>query len=210
MRLTKRTNLSVTILLLLFGLTCILVLPGLPVGRAATTPNPTGQKASSSGLDGSRQAAMEKLYAQFKAGAPFSEEEGVILRKFGVGGTLTDLEADVVISRALYDYYIAAKALSKEQEELLGRYTRPVARRTTAVADLKTQLLNKRKAAAAAAPPRTTPLSQLTYWTGAGRSRPCFMRQPSAILPWANYGNAHRKARSMKSRPEKFLQGSTV
>ena len=58
MRFTKRTNLSVTILLLLFGLTCILLLPGLPIGRAATTPHAPSQKSSSSGLDGSRQAAM--------------------------------------------------------------------------------------------------------------------------------------------------------
>jgi hypothetical protein len=158
MRFTKRTNLSVTILLLLFGLTCILVLPGLPVGRAATTPRAPSQKSSSSGLDSSRQAAMEKLYGQLKAGDPFSEEEGNILRQFGAGSVITDLEADVVISRALFDYYIAGKELTKEQELLFDQYSLSVARRSTDVADLKTQLLNKRIAAAAAAPPRTTPL----------------------------------------------------
>ncbi len=158
MRLLKRTDFSVTILLVLFGLTCVLVLPGLPAGRAATTPFAASQKVPSSGLNSSRQADLEKLYAQFKSGAPFSEEEVVILTKFGAGVTLTDLEADVVISRALFDHYISGKELTKEQHELLGRYSLSVARRSTDIADLKTQLLNKRIAAAAAAPPRTAPL----------------------------------------------------
>ncbi len=158
MRLVKRSNLGVTILLLLFGLTCLLVLPGLPVGRASTTARRPMQKVSSSGVDSSRQAAMEKLYSRLKAGDSFSEEEGNVLRKFGAGVTITDLEADVVISRALYDYYIASKELTKEQQELLDQYSLFVARRPTDVADLKTQLLNRRIAAAAAAPPRTAPL----------------------------------------------------
>lgn len=157
MRLPKSMNHCVTLLFLLFGLTCVVVLPGLPVGRAATTRAPR-QKLSSFGLDGSRQQAMEKLYDQFKSGDSFSEEEGIILRKFGAGSAITDLEADLVISRALFDYYISGKELTKEQEELLGRYSSFVARRSTDVADLKRQLLNKRIAAAAAAPQRTTPL----------------------------------------------------
>jgi hypothetical protein len=168
MRLTKRTNLSVTILLLLFGLICILVLPGLPVGRAATTPRGPSQKVSTSGLDGARQAAMEKLYGQLKSGDSFSEEEGIILRRFAAGGAITDLEADLVISRALYDFYILGKELTKEQEDLFDRYSLFVARRPTDVADLKTQLLNKRKAAAATAPPRSTPLAPPTNDTCAG------------------------------------------
>ena len=156
MRLAKRT---VIILLTLFGLTCVLVLPGFPVGTAAITPRVATQKASSSGLDSSRQADLEKLYSQFKAGEPFSEEEGNILQNFAAGGAITNLEADLVISRALFDYYIAARQLTREQQELLDQYSLLVARRSTDVADLKTQLLNKRIAAAAAAPPRTTPLA---------------------------------------------------
>src|SRR4030095_16655471 len=153
MRLANRTNLSVTILLLLFGLACVLVLPGLPVGRAATTPRGPSQKASSSGLDSSRQAAMEKLYGQLKSGESFSEEEGNILRRFAAGNAITDLEADVVISRALYNFYIVAIELTKEQEDLFDRYSLFVARRPTDVTDLKKQLLEKRRAAAATAPP---------------------------------------------------------
>ena len=157
MRLAKRMNLGVAILVTLFGLTCVLILPGFPVGRAATTPAPLIQKGSS-GLDSSRQAALEKLYSQLKNGEAFSEEEGNILRRFAAGGAITELEADLLISRALFDYYITGQELTKEQQELLDQYTQYVARRSTDVADLKRQLLNKRIAAAANAPPRSTPL----------------------------------------------------
>ena len=156
MRLAKRMNLGLAILVTLFGLT-VLIMPGFPVGWAATTPVSLIQKGSS-GLDSSRQAALEKLYSQFKNGDPFSEEEGNILRKFAAGGTMTELEADLLISRALFDHYITGQELTKEQQELLDQYTQLVARRSTDVADLKRQLLNKRIAAAANAPPRSTPL----------------------------------------------------
>lgn len=153
MRTPRPTTVSFTILITLIGLTCILVLPELSASRAATAPR-TVQKASKSGLDGSRREALEKLYNQLKAGEPFSEEETAILRKYNMGETVTDLEADVVISRALYDYYIAFEDLTKDQQLLLGRYQQFVSRRAQDIADLKTQLLNKRIAAAAAAPPR--------------------------------------------------------
>ncbi|HEX5735307.1 MAG TPA: C25 family cysteine peptidase [Blastocatellia bacterium] len=81
-----------------------------------------------------------------------------MLRRFEAGGALVDLEADVVISRALFDNFILAKELTREQQEVFDRYSEFVSRRTTDIADLKTQLLNKRKAAAAVAPPRTAPL----------------------------------------------------
>ncbi|HSE36231.1 MAG TPA: hypothetical protein VLG74_02945, partial [Blastocatellia bacterium] len=165
MHLAKR---SVIILLTLFGLTCVLVLPGFPVGTAAITPRVATQKSASSGLDSSRQAAMEKLYSQFMAGDPFSEEEGNILRNFGAGAAISNLEADLVISRALFDYYVAAKELTREQHELLDQYSVFVARRSTDVADRKTQLLNQRIAAAAAAPPRTAPLAPPSNDTCAG------------------------------------------
>ena len=158
MRFARRMNLGVTLLLTMVGFTCVLVLPGLPVGRAATSSRSLSQKLAGSGLDSSRQSAMEKLLGQLKGGDQFSEEEANILRRFGSGAAITDLEADLVISRALYDYYISGKELTKQQQELLDEYSLFVARRSTDVADLKTQLLNKRIAAAAAAPPRTTPL----------------------------------------------------
>jgi len=136
----------------------VAVLPGLTVVRAALTPQIAAQKLSSQGVDSAQQKAMQKLYTQLKAGDPFSEEEAKILLQFGEGLAITSLEADTVISRALYNYYIAGAELTKEQEELLDLYSQFVAFRSTDVSDLKTQLLNRRISAAIAALPRTTPL----------------------------------------------------
>ena len=141
--------------LILAGLTALLILPG---SRASTSPDMTVspktiQKQSGSSLDTERQSALEKLYAQFKAGGAFSKEEAAILQRFGAGGAISELEADIVISRALYDFYVADKELTKEQEDLLDRYSQFVSRRLTDVADLKLQIYNRRVAAAAAAPP---------------------------------------------------------
>src|SRR5882724_10343416 len=155
----KRARTFFRVIFVLAGIACWLVLPGIPLNQASANrlAQPT-QKQLSSGLNAERQAALEKIYAHFKAGEPFSEEEGKILRAFGGAAAVTDLEADVVISRALYDFYIAGKELSPQQEELFDRYSLSVSRRVTDVADRKTQLLNKRIAAAATAEPRTSPL----------------------------------------------------
>ena len=153
MRLTKRMSLCVTGVLLLFGFTCVLILPCLPVSRAATKPSPAGQKQTLAGLDGSHQSAMERLYGELKAGVLFSEEERKILQKFGSGAEITELEADVVISRTLFDFYITGKPLTKEQEDLFDRYSLFKSRQPTDIADLKTQLLEKRRTAASAAGP---------------------------------------------------------
>lgn len=141
--------------LILAGLTALLILPS---GRANTSSGKIGssestQKQFGSSLDAERQAALEKLFNQLKAGGAFSKEEAAILQRFGSGQAVSELEADLVISRALYDFYVADKELTKEQEDLFERYSQFVARRSTDVADLKLQLYNKRVAAAAAAPP---------------------------------------------------------
>jgi hypothetical protein len=149
---TTHTNVSLPILAALMGLTVVLLLPGFSASRASTASY-SGQNVLTSGLDSARREALEKLCKQLIAGSPFSEEEAAILRKFNSGASITDLEADVVISRALYDFYVAAKELTKDQQLLLDRYQRSVPRRATDIANLKTQLLNKRIAAAAGATP---------------------------------------------------------
>jgi hypothetical protein len=152
-------NLKLAVLLTLAGVVSVLALPGLPVSWAKATSRTQRQEVSRSGLDGSRQAALEKLYNQLKSGDSFSEEEAIILGRFGEGLALSELEADVLISRALNDYYVTGNELTKEQEDLLGRYEQFVARRDHDIADRKSQSLNKRIAAAAAAPARNTPLA---------------------------------------------------
>lgn len=119
-------------------------------------------------LDSQRQAALEKLRAQFNAGAPFAAEEQDILRRYEAPQPITDLEADVLISRALYDYYVADQPLSGEQQELLSRYEQSVSRRDHGIADRKAQLLKACEQAAAAAGPRATPLVAAPNDTCAG------------------------------------------
>lgn len=150
--------------LILAGVSAVVLswlsLPGLQLGRASvTTPVVLGASTQNAegAVDPERLTAIARLYAQVRAGAPASEEEADILRRFAAGLSITQLEADVVISRALYGYYISESELTREQEILLARYRSFVARRETDIRDLKTQLLNKRKAAAADAPVRTTP-----------------------------------------------------
>ncbi len=159
---TKRTRHLAGLTLLIVGLFAWLTLPETLLNRATSAhsagPLFQGKAISPSALDPQRQAALQKLLSELKGGAQFSEEETILLRKFEAGGAISDLEADIVISRALYDLFILAKELSREQQEVFDRYSQFASRRTTDIADLKTQLLNKRKAAAAAAPPRQTPL----------------------------------------------------
>jgi hypothetical protein len=160
---TKRTKHLAGLTLLIVGLIAWLILPEALFYQATSAhiAGPLsfqGKSISPSALDPQRQAALQKLLLQLKEGAPFSEEETAVLRRFEAADAISELEADTVISRALYDNFILSKELTREQQELLSRYSQFVARRSSDIADLKTQLLNKRKAAAANAPPRNTPL----------------------------------------------------
>jgi len=137
----KRTRYSVTLFLTLVGLGVWLALPNLQQGQASVSRPAAGaaQKPAATGLDSERQAALVKLLAQLRAGTPFSEEETLLLRRFEAEGTLTELEADVVISRALYDFYIRGVELTPRQSALLDQYALSVSRRNTDVLDMKTQ-----------------------------------------------------------------------
>ncbi len=153
---TRRARHRLILGLVLAGVIGWLFLPGLRLGRASATARVVrgaSMQNPASGLDAERQAAMAKLYSQVRAGAPASEEEGDILRRFAGGLPISQLEADVVIARALYAYYISRSELTREQEILLARYKSFVARRETDIRDLKTRVLNEHKARTAGLPP---------------------------------------------------------
>src|SRR5256714_900435 len=151
---SKHVRYSVSLLLMLAGVSIWLALPNLQSGHASGSRSPIGATRQTATLDGERRAALDKLLKEWKAGAPVSEEEASLLRRYAGGETLTELEADVLISRTLYAHYVQGVQLTREQSDLLGRYSQSVARHSSDVLDLKRQLLNKRLAAAAAAPPR--------------------------------------------------------
>jgi hypothetical protein len=129
-----------------------LVLPGISMGGASSAhtgkPASSRQLASGSGLDRAREAAVRDLYFQYQSGEKFSKEEERILRSYGEGSRVSELEADVLVSRALYDHYVAGRVLSREQQALFDRYKLKLARRSTDILDLKEQLFAARLAAA--------------------------------------------------------------
>jgi hypothetical protein len=96
----------------------------------------TSRAASGPQQESSREAALNNLHAQLKARAPFSAEETQILLRFKNGEDVSDLEADVVISRALYRRYVAGESLGAEQKALLGQYKEFIARNGKRIADL--------------------------------------------------------------------------
>jgi hypothetical protein len=154
----KRKKVTVSLLIVVLGIAVLLVLPGLPLGKVTRVTHASNrfiskQSITTSEIDAARKAALASLYAQLKAGGAFSEEEAAVLKKFDAGASITELEADTIISRALYNHFIAKKALTKEQQELLDQYTLFVSRREKDILDLKTQKLNERKAATQNAPP---------------------------------------------------------
>ena len=156
--LTKRPTHFVGLSIIVAGLLGLVVLP-LPPGSATGPAYAVRQNRSASDLGKARTEALHKLSSQLDAGSQFAEEETILLRRFNAGGPLSELEADTLVSRALYDFYITGNELNRAQQELLSRYTKMVSRRDQDVADLKTRLLDQRKAAAATGRSSITPLA---------------------------------------------------
>ena len=158
---SRRIRYGISFLVTLAGMCLWLAMPNLQAGRASASEpvKSAAQKPVTAGLDPERRAALEKLLAQSKAGATFSEEETSLLRRYAAGEMLSQLEADTLISRALYHYHVMGNELTREQQDLLGRYSVYVARRNTDVLDLKIQAMNQRIAAAANAPRSNAPLA---------------------------------------------------
>ncbi|MDW8412838.1 MAG: putative Ig domain-containing protein [Acidobacteriota bacterium] len=69
---------------------------------------------------------LRELYRDLQAGAPFSDIEAEILRRFASGEEIADIEAELVISRAHYLKTVLRAELSQEQEEILRRYEQEI------------------------------------------------------------------------------------
>ena len=87
---------------------------------AATGEQRSG--ASNGSVDEQRAAILRKLSIKRQSGAPFAIQEIEILDAFEAGLTIALIEADIVISRTLYDVYVAGKTPTPEQRNLLGPY----------------------------------------------------------------------------------------
>jgi uncharacterized repeat protein (TIGR01451 family) len=69
-----------------------------------------------------RDGVLIGLLKRLKAGRPFAPEERAILDAYNAGLAISQLEADVLASRALYNKYVAGKPVSPDHEALLERY----------------------------------------------------------------------------------------
>ena len=149
----RRTRAS-RLLLVSAVLFSALVLLAVPFNRSKTSAQAGAQRDSESHpgakLDAQRRLALKQLDSRLRAGDPFSREEIEILTRFAAGYSITELEADTLISRALYNRYVVSNPLSREQESLLDLYSGSVARREHDIADFKFSSLEMRSAAAAA------------------------------------------------------------
>ena len=99
-------------------------------------PAPARQTASQAALDSGRESSLKALYRQVKAGAPSALEEREVLLRFMNDEAVTELEADTVISRAIYKRYVADQSLNKKQKKLLKKYEKLIADQNRTVADL--------------------------------------------------------------------------
>jgi hypothetical protein len=95
---------------------------------SATKAMPSGASAKVQGkgeLDLTRIEALRSLYEQMKNGAPVSDLEAALLQRFGDGDEITFVEADLIISRALFDLQVRGIGFSKlttDQQSLLTQY----------------------------------------------------------------------------------------
>jgi hypothetical protein len=128
--------------------------PGETQSFTAAAPAP-------SRLDASRDRQLRQLLSDVAAGKPFSLEEYELLNHFAFGGELTELEADVLLSRVLYDRYVVKRPLTREQELLLEAYEEATARRERAILDSKREILEREELEAATAPraPQIAPVN---------------------------------------------------
>src|SRR5258705_164417 len=93
----------------------------LSSSAGAATPD-LGRSTLDERLGEERTAALKKLSAKRRGGAPFAIQEIEIIDAFEAGLLVEIIEADIVISRALYDVYVAGKQPTEEQGDLLVRY----------------------------------------------------------------------------------------
>ncbi len=132
--------------------TLVIVLTPFATFGQSTRLRPLDHPAVS--LDDEREAVLRAMYIELRGGAPFSLEEADILRRWAAGAGVSELESDVLVSRALYARYVTGDPLTDEQDRLLDAYLSATRRAEQSVLDRKMRMLAEREAAERAAAPR--------------------------------------------------------
>ena len=110
-----------------------------------------------------RIAALDYLYKQLVSGEPFSEQEAKILNNYKAGFEIDTLEADVVISRAIYTDLVQNKPLTRDQQVVYDDYRAWKGVQLHDIADVKRQRAAEREKEWAANPraPQVPPSNDL-------------------------------------------------
>ena len=108
-------------------------------------------------LSGDTTVALSSLLSRLKSGEAFSAEEEDVLTRYGGGEEINDIEAQTVISRALYEYYIKANELSPEHEKLLAAYIAFIAPRKIHVDDRRARIAEQERRDPAPSPEAAPP-----------------------------------------------------
>ncbi len=94
-----------------------------PVAAVRATVAPTAPAAGPwAGLDPQRQSLVAQFLVKYATGLVISGDEAQILTKFGSGQPVTELEADTLVSRALYTKYITRGRLNNRQSSLAAAF----------------------------------------------------------------------------------------
>jgi hypothetical protein len=132
--------------------------------KAAEVGSASSSASTNAGeLGVERVAALDYLYKQLIGGEPFSIEESTILNNFKAGFKIDTLEADVVISRAIYTDLVQHKPLAPNQREIYEDYRAWKGVQLYDIADIKRQRVAERAAEWATNPraPQVAPPNDL-------------------------------------------------
>jgi len=87
-----------------------------------------------------RAASVQRLIKAMRHGITFSPEEKAIMDAFNAGFSVSNIEADTLISRALYHRYVSGQPLSEGHQDLLARFNEYVQANQTGLRDRTHQL----------------------------------------------------------------------
>ena len=131
--------------------------------KAADVSSSSAATTNADALGVERVAALDYLYKQLIGGEPFSHEEAKVLYNYKAGFAIDTLEADVVISRAIYADLVQHKPLSPDQREVYENYRAWKGVQLQDVLDLKLANVAAERAAWTASPraPQVAPPNDL-------------------------------------------------
>jgi ribosomal protein L35AE/L33A len=108
-------------------------------------------------FDTRQTAQLNELYGKWQSGEQFAEEEKLILQRWGLGLPISELEGRVVISRVLFERYVANQELTLEEEGLLSEFESYRRAAGRLIEDERVKIKQERLAQQEASPSQSSP-----------------------------------------------------